>query len=49
MFSKSRLMTIGLGAVVTLAAFGYLKKSAAAAVKAGTKPEDTLAGKLGIV
>lgn len=49
MFNKSRLMTIGLGVAATLVAFGYLKKSAAAAVKAGTKVEDTLAGKLGIV
>lgn len=49
MLSKSRLITVGLAAVATAVLVGQLRKSAAAAVKAGEKAENTWAGKLGLI
>lgn len=44
--SKQRLMTIALAAVAGAVVTGYLISSAK---KSGKKPEDTLAGKIGLV
>jgi hypothetical protein len=42
-------MTVGFAVVATALAVGYVRKSAATAIKAGTKADDTLAGKLGLL
>ena len=47
--SKHRLITIGLAVAATAIVVGYMRKSAQTSIKAGTKAEDTIAGKLGLL
>lgn len=47
--SKQRLMTIAIAAVAGAVVTGFLLSRARDAVKSGKKPEDTIAGKIGLV
>lgn len=47
--TKNRVITVAAAVVATAVVIGYLRKSAQDSIKAGTKSEDTLAGKLGLV
>lgn len=47
--SKQRLITIALAAVAGSIVTGFLLSKARDAVKSGKKPEDTFAGKIGLV
>lgn len=46
---SNKYKNIAIGVAVAAVALGYLMKSGRDAVSKGAKPEDTLAGKLGLI